>query len=483
MMNNNTKFKVLIVDDNPKNLSVLYKILNNKYQVFAVENGDLAIKIANESIPDLIVLDILMPGINGFDVCDSLKKSGKTKDIPVIFMSALSETIDKIKGFNCGAVDYITKPYQKEEVLARIKTHLELADYRKKIESFNDVLKEKVKEKTYQLEEKIVDITDINTALRESEESYHALFSSAPDSILLTDVSTNRIIKANNASLKLFGYLEEELIGKDEKEIFVNDETDKVHDVIKTDSEEILSFRNKVIKKEGTFVEVSTNSRIIFYNNILCKQSFIRDITSQIEIENNLIEARRQSEEFSNLKSNFLANLGHELRTPLISILGYSQLMEDELENADHKKMVSGIYAGGKRLLRTLNLLIDLSMLGTKKINFHEDIIAPDAAVKDVLHQNKESIDNKGLSTFVGKIKEDLFIKVDARMYWEILNNLIGNAVKYTIKGGIEILIDSTEIDSEKWVEIIVKDTGPGIEKDKLELIFEEFRQASEGFT
>ena len=118
---------VLIVDDTPDNITVLSNILKQKYRVLAANNGETALKILkNEKKIDLVVLDILMPGMNGYEVCKAIKSTPSLFEIPVLFASSLSEVEDIVKGFKAGAVDYVTKPYQKEEIFARIKVHLEL---------------------------------------------------------------------------------------------------------------------------------------------------------------------------------------------------------------------------------------------------------------------------------------------------------------------------------------------------------------------
>ncbi|MCK5719016.1 MAG: response regulator, partial [Thiomargarita sp.] len=119
---------ILIVDDNPSNLSVLVDYLEDCGLTTRVAtSGELTLQRAERIQPVLILLDVMMPpGIDGFETCRQLKENEKTKDIPVIFMTALSSTEDKVKGFSVGGVDYITKPIQQEEVLARITTHLRL---------------------------------------------------------------------------------------------------------------------------------------------------------------------------------------------------------------------------------------------------------------------------------------------------------------------------------------------------------------------
>ena len=118
---------ILIVDDVPNNISVLYETLTRSgYKVLVARDGKSAIEQAGLALPNLILLDIMMPGMDGFETCRRLKQNPATQSIPVLFMTALSETIDKVNGFNMGAVDYITKPFQLQEVLARIDTHLTL---------------------------------------------------------------------------------------------------------------------------------------------------------------------------------------------------------------------------------------------------------------------------------------------------------------------------------------------------------------------
>ena len=126
-MNANQKESIFVVDDNAENLKVISDFLiDSGFEVLVAKDGEKAIKQLHKVTPDLILLDILMPGIDGFETCKRLKTSESTKDIPVIFMTALSDTADKIKGLTVGGVDYIPKPIQREEALARIKVHLHL---------------------------------------------------------------------------------------------------------------------------------------------------------------------------------------------------------------------------------------------------------------------------------------------------------------------------------------------------------------------
>lgn len=135
---------IVIVDDSPDNLRLLVGILHERgYKVRPAPNGDRALATVRKNPPDLILLDIMMPDINGYEVCHQLKKDYQTRHIPVIFLSALNEVLDKVKAFSAGGVDYITKPFQVEEVLARVQTHLKLRIQQKTLELQNIELMKK----------------------------------------------------------------------------------------------------------------------------------------------------------------------------------------------------------------------------------------------------------------------------------------------------------------------------------------------------
>jgi phosphoserine phosphatase RsbU/P len=139
--NNSATESILLVDDNPTNLQVLFQTLEGVgCKLLIAKNGNGALAIAGKARPDLILLDIMMPDIDGYEVCRQLKADPATADIPVIFLSALGETEDKVKGLHLGAVDYITKPFQPDEVIARVNTHLTIHRLKREVESQKDQL-------------------------------------------------------------------------------------------------------------------------------------------------------------------------------------------------------------------------------------------------------------------------------------------------------------------------------------------------------
>jgi light-regulated signal transduction histidine kinase (bacteriophytochrome) len=145
---------ILVVDDTPTNLEVLFNFLTDSgCKILIAEDGESAIQKVEYASPDLILLDVIMPGIDGFETCRRLQAKESTRDIPVIFMTALSETVDKVKGLQLGAVDYITKPLQQEEVLARVQTHLHLRNLTKQLQAQNLQLEQEIEQRQRQEQE------------------------------------------------------------------------------------------------------------------------------------------------------------------------------------------------------------------------------------------------------------------------------------------------------------------------------------------
>ena len=185
---------VLIVDDNPNNLQVLMALLEQAgYKVRPALSGEIALRAVEVSLPDLILLDVRMPGIDGYETCRRLRANEKSQDIPVIFISAMNDMEDKLQGFRAGGVDYIAKPFQTEEVLARVMTHVQLRRIRCHMESM-------VKERTLHLSQ--------------SESRYRVLFEDSPIAILVFDIDSLEILAVNGGFTRILGYSADEAIGR-----------------------------------------------------------------------------------------------------------------------------------------------------------------------------------------------------------------------------------------------------------------------------
>ena len=214
--------------------------------------------------------------------------------------------------------------------------------------------------------------------------------------------------------------------------------------------------------------------------------SFVSDQTAmaitRVRHDEEMITAKNEAEEMNRLKTNFLANMSHELRTPMVGIMGYTEILKREVSSPELKEMSSEIYESANRLLGTLNLILDLSKIESNK----SEICLKSINVCDItLNQIKtfEELAKKKKLYLKTEIKnKEILSSLDERIFRQIINNLISNAIKFTRRGGITVKIYGEKIDGEDRVAIKVSDTGIGIPADSLDLIFEEFRQVSEGF-
>lgn len=216
--------RILVVDDNPDNLQVLMKLLTKHgFVTYPASEGELALRFVRSTPPDLILLDILMPGMDGYQVCRQLKADAQTREIPVIFMTALSEIQDKVAGFKLGAVDYITKPFQAEEALARVRTHITLHHMQKRLEAQNRQLQREIAERRRaenelqmahadlerRVEERTADLAQANRMLNILSECNLALVRATEEPALLQEIC-RIIIDLGGYPLVWIGYAEQD---------------------------------------------------------------------------------------------------------------------------------------------------------------------------------------------------------------------------------------------------------------------------------
>ncbi|MCK5088331.1 MAG: response regulator, partial [Melioribacteraceae bacterium] len=488
MANSSTdKKKILIIDDRPENVMVLHNFLKSKYETHSSESGSEALYLVKDLKPDLILLDIIMPDVDGYTVCTKLQDDNDTKEIPIIFLSALCDPRDKIKGLQLGAVDFISKPFSKEEILARIETHLKIKQLQYELAEANKKLGSDIRSKIENLENEKNEREKIGNALGESEKRFRALFEGAPDAIMLIDSETGEIMDVNPACAQLLDLPMNEIYGLNQSQILIPSEEDQIQNISITDktcnsSDEPRTLLNNLVRKDGTTIPVEISTKTLLIGGNLFLLGIMRDVSERKKAEQKLLKAKEKAEELNQLKSNFLANMSHELRTPLIGILGFSNILKDELDNDSYKHMADIITSSGKRLLDTLNLLLDLSMLETGEVNVMLEHVNVKEEVEAVINCFSSEIITKGLSVRA-KLRENIYaVNVDKRLFRETLNHLMNNAVKYTEEGNISITIATKQIDNIDYVNISFIDTGIGIKEEMLETIFEEFRQVSEGY-
>lgn len=195
-----------------------------------------------------------------------------------------------------------------------------------------------------------------------------------------------------------------------------------------------------------------------------------------------LISAKENAEEMNRLKSNFLANMSHELRTPLIAILGYSELLAADAKNQDTKNMLETIHSGGTRLLDTLNHILDLSKIEAGKVIVNSEPVNIKVLIDEVIFLFQTLANKKGISLKAKYATDSIVCLLDKRFLRSILNNLIGNAVKFTDKGSVVVEASLHKSDNQSTLIVTVQDTGIGISESTKKLIFDAFRQGSEGY-
>jgi PAS domain S-box-containing protein len=308
---------------------------------------------------------------------------------------------------------------------------------------------------------------------------------SVKDAVSITD-NDDDVIFVNEAFLSTYGYTEKEIIGKKISIIRPLDTSAAMAKVIHESTlkggwhGEVLNHRKN---GEHFTVELWTSIVKDIEGNKVGTVGVARDISDRKKAENELIEAKEKAEEMSRLKSNFLSNMSHELRTPLVGILGFAEILEDEITNEVHKEMINKITQGAGRLSLTLNQILDLSKIETNTSSIEWAVIDLSLVISEVIKIYSIAALKNHLLIKSSFAQPELLIWGDEKMVFSIFNNLINNAVKYSSAGEISINSFVETDESGKFIIVKVADTGIGIPEDKLEIIFEEFRQVSEGLS
>lgn len=242
---------ILVVDDNATNLHLLAVILSRKgYQVRVANNGHEALNAVHASSPDLILLDVMMPELDGYQVCHILKTNKKTREIPVIFISARQESIDKVKAFDLGALDYITKPFHVDEVLARVDAQIRITHLQKQLAAHN-----------FQLQQEMRDRLAAEQALRESESKYRALVEASQDVIWLADVE-GRYRFVNGAVEKIYGYNPPEMIGRKLTDFMTPEQAARDAEILEMllHGESISPYEKRQLHQDGRMIYLRVNA-------------------------------------------------------------------------------------------------------------------------------------------------------------------------------------------------------------------------------
>lgn len=288
--------RILIVDDELVSREKLRKIMDSFGQCIVVENGADALRVAtSQNPPDLILLDIMMPGMDGYEVCKKLKANRRTSNMPVIFISVRSEEEDEAQGLGLGAVDYITKPFSPSIVKARVRTHLELKKHRNRLEELVIERTVELKKATKEMQVEIAERKQTEEALRESEEKYRNVVENGNEGILVAQ--DGKLVFVNKAICEYLSYTKEELISIPDPFTFIYPADREMvfeRHMKRLKGEEVLDIYDyRVITKDGEVMWVRVTGVQIDWEGRPATLNFFSDIHDRKLAE----EALRVSEE------------------------------------------------------------------------------------------------------------------------------------------------------------------------------------------
>lgn len=322
------------------------------------------------------------------------------------------------------------------------------------------------------------------SALVESEIKFRSLFNTVDEAIFLLD-REGRVFDSNKGAERMFGYESPELLNQG-AEFFAapgkNDIT-QMNQFSQSAFDGVpQSFEMWCKRKNGeefpSFVKLYPAN----FNDKKAVIALVIDVSERLKHESELREAKEKAESANKLKSNFLANMSHELRTPMIGIMGYSEMIMESEESAEIRKSGERIFDSAQRLMQTLNLILDLSKIesGFTELNLsRQDVVM---LVREITSKFVTNAEKKQLLIELKSSLEELSVETDPRLFNHIVANLVDNALKFTHEGKVEILLDLEVASEGKWFIIKVKDTGIGISEQDQLIIWDEFRQASEGW-
>ncbi|MGL5805121.1 MAG: hybrid sensor histidine kinase/response regulator [Xenococcaceae cyanobacterium] len=437
------KADILVVDDTPENLALLNQMLTERgYKVRSVTKGTTALRGAQAAPPDLILLDVKMPQMDGYEVCQHLKADDRTREIPVIFISALGDVFDKIQAFKVGGVDYITKPFQVEEVLVRLDTHLTICKLQKQLQQQNTQLQQQMRER------------------QQAEEKFAKAFRSSPNPIAIATLEEGRFVDVNKSFLQLSGCLAEEIIDRAIAETCYGFDWETYCKVVQKlqDKGYLHNQELRFRTKSGELKTVLISIELIELTGTRCTLNIINDITERKQLEN-----------------EFISIVSHELRTPMTSLLGSLDLLKSgQLGNlSDRGQQILDIAVNNtERLVRLVNDILDLERMKSGKITMYK----VECNASDLITQATEIMRSMAEKARITLQLELVYARLwaDPDRILQTLTNLLSNAIKFS------------EPDTTIWlraylkqnrIQIEVRDRGRGIPSDKLNSIFDRFQQ------
>ncbi len=430
---NPNKSLIFIIDDDVSSLKLLSRVLESAgYIVEGSTSGEDALINVQQKTPDLILLDILMPGMDGYETCTQLKRSKGLEGVPVIFITAANDTSEMVKGFDAGAVDFISKPINKAEILARVSTHLELKHSKDHIANVNKGLLLEIENR------------------RQAEEKFKALSETAFEAVVFLKDSV--IIEANKAARELFG-LNENKANLPLIAAFLDSDGERLLHKISKRTEhgpwEIVFTRN-----DGSSFFGQVQHQPIQYKGEMINVLAVRDITRQKELDREILNAILETQE--NERKRFSRDLHDGLGAILSTLKIYAGLLQKESRTAEEKK----------DLLEEMKSAINQAVESTRTIanNLMPSLLIDHGLIK-ALKSFGDALSKTGSISFEFNYPDDLKIpdkNIETHLY-RIILELINNTLKYADAGNIYIAI------SVKGKSLIVeyKDDGKGFDFKK----------------
>ena len=493
----NSRETIIMVDDDITNLSVAKSNLSDRYFFFTAPSGETLFKILDRVTPSLILLDIEMPEMNGYEIIKQLKSDEKTSSIPVIFLTARMDPRSEIQALKLGAVDYILKPFSKEMLIKRIDLHVAL--YK---EIFNQ--RERIAQ-AEKLSNTLAEITKSPTIFAGDLKAAADVI--AKDSCNVLSVSRISVWRLSDdekslLNISCYEWMEKDYIHetgfslegcedyinllKSERLVVTSDVNEST--ALDEGNPYICAMLEAPIRIDGKFVGLvcadqdCNDEYPISRDWTIEEQSFVSSLADLMALAISGYERRKALEaaEIANkAKSSFLANMSHEIRTPMNSILGNTDiLMQSDQLSEEIEEGLERIYNSCDMLLGIINSLLDFSKIEAGKMELLPSKYNVASLINDTVQLNVMRIYGKPIE-FELQINEETpsLLFGDELRIKQILSNLLSNAFKFTESGKVTLSVVSETLPDEESVTLvfIIRDTGRGMTKKQLGNLFKEY--------